>query len=460
MEFEKFNTNFYESKQDIKRFLELKMKQKLLTADITFLKLCQGKKVCPKFVWKTVRFNGNTASRLAAEKKVIQLEINQHFDKIRKLDLILYELNLKLKKHLGEILFRNLEENHWPILCKHFQRKKSNLKKKFKNLCNNSKVNNKKKVDTNNNNVVNLSKEKFTDDEMKILNKGLKTGISYSNKIEDYIGDVELIVQNLGEFDQQVVRKQCEDVIKDMKVNKKHNSGQNSKLASSLRNKDIVITKADKGNTVVVLDSSDYKARMENLLQGENFTEIKKSPVGTNTKKFKETLGKIGHIMKKDVKFKLYPRNPKLPTLKGLPKIHKEGKKMRPIINNIGSVTYKLAKWLVTQFQSFDKFETHNIRNSLDLVEKIRDVQLSDKDKLVSFDVVNLFPSVPKQQILKLLIKWLQEIGLKEEEIEEYRMLTELCLNETCFYVSIFQVSPFTSHQWWLLGYLYGGSLN
>ena len=102
---------------------------------------------------------------------------------------------------------------------------------------------------------------------------------------------------------------------------------------------------------------------------------------------------------------------------------------MRPIINNIGSVTYKLAKWLVTQFQPFDNFETHNIRNSLDLVEKIRDIQLSDKDKLVSFDVVNLFPSVPKQQILKLLIKWLQEIGMKEEEIEENRMLTELCLN-------------------------------
>ena len=31
---------------------------------------------------------------------------------------------------------------------------------------------------------------------------------------------------------------------------------------------------------------------------------------------------------------------------------------VRPIINNIGSVTYKLAKRLVTQFQSLESFKT------------------------------------------------------------------------------------------------------
>ena len=95
---------------------------------------------------------------------------------------------------------------------------------------------------------------------------------------------------------------------------------------------------------------------------------------------------------------------------------------MRPIINNIGSVTYKLAKWLVSQFQS-----SHNIKNSLELIDKIKNVQLSDNDKLVSFDVVNLFPCVPKNT------KWLQEIGVEEDKIEEYKTLTELCLNETFF---------------------------
>ena len=56
----------------------------------------------------------------------------------------------------------------------------------------------------------------------------------------------------------------------------------------------------------------------------------------------------------------------------------------------------------------------------MELIDKIKNVQLSDNDKLVSFDVVNLFPSVPKQQILKGLTKWLQEIGIEEDKIEEY----------------------------------------
>ena len=124
------------------------------------------------------------------------------------------------------------------------------------------------------NNVVNLSKEKFSEEEMKILNKGLKTGINCSNKIEDYIGDIEMIVQNLWELDQHLVRKQCEEVISNIKENK-YKSGQNSKLIS-LINKDIVVTKTDKGNTVVILDTLEYKSRMHNLL-GENFTKIKKN---------------------------------------------------------------------------------------------------------------------------------------------------------------------------------------
>ena len=57
-------------------------------------------------------------------------------------------------------------------------------------------------------------------------------------------------------------------------------------------NEDIVITKADKGNTVVILDTSEYKSRMHNLLERENFTKIDKKPIrnkyniiqGNNTK--------------------------------------------------------------------------------------------------------------------------------------------------------------------------------
>ena len=45
-------------------------------------------------------------------------------------------------------------------------------------------------------------------------------------------------------------------------------------------------------------------------------------------------------------KKKLIPRNDILPRIYGLPKIHKIGVPLRPIVNTIGSPTYLLVKFL------------------------------------------------------------------------------------------------------------------
>ena len=54
--------------------------------------------------------------------------------------------------------------------------------------------------------------------------------------------------------------------------------------------------------------------------------------------------------------------NPVVPRLYGLPKIHKPGNKMRPIVNNINAPTYKLLKWLTSKFHALPIFETRNIK--------------------------------------------------------------------------------------------------
>jgi hypothetical protein len=64
---------------------------------------------------------------------------------------------------------------------------------------------------------------------------------------------------------------------------------------------------------------------------------------------------------------------------------------MRPIINNINSPTYKLARWLLLKYNSLKKFKSSSIKNSIDLVDKIKNMDLNIEDRLVSFDVEALF---------------------------------------------------------------------
>lgn len=68
--------------------------------------------------------------------------------------------------------------------------------------------------------------------------------------------------------------------------------------------------------------------------------------------------------------WKLSVPNPKLPRLYGLPKIHKVGKKMRPIVSNIDAPTYKLSKWVVESFKSYHQPIGLYVKNSFDFGEK------------------------------------------------------------------------------------------
>ena len=62
----------------------------------------------------------------------------------------------------------------------------------------------------------------------------------------------------------------------------------------------------------------------------------------------------------------------------------------------------KLARWLSIKYNSLQKFESASIKN---LIDKIKNVDLNSEDRLVSFDVEALFPSIPVEKLMKYLEK-------------------------------------------------------
>ena len=97
----------------------------------------------------------------------------------------------------------------------------------------------------------------------------------------------------------------------------------------------------------------------------------------------------------------------------GLPKTHKEGSPLRPIISNVGSVTYKLSKWLADLFApAVGKSSDSHIKNSQDFCEKVKGLTIPQGSRLVSFDVDSLFTMVPVKETIKYLEEILPTLNL------------------------------------------------
>lgn len=115
------------------------------------------------------------------------------------------------------------------------------------------------------------------------------------------------------------------------------------------KNKDIVILKADKGNATVVMNRTDYDQKMQNMLQDANtYRLLPKDPAKSTETKMKTLLSGMKEKITQVTYKNIMVTDGITPTLYGIPKIHKEGTPMRPIVSYIGSPTYQLSKYLVS----------------------------------------------------------------------------------------------------------------
>ena len=82
----------------------------------------------------------------------------------------------------------------------------------------------------------------------------------------------------------------------------------------------------------------------EHLTTTGSYKKLESNPISKVIKEVKKAIksSNLDETMKK----RLTPSCLITPRIYGLPKIHKEGVPMRPIVNTIGSPTYELAKYV------------------------------------------------------------------------------------------------------------------
>lgn len=125
--------------------------------------------------------------------------------------------------------------------------------------------------------------------------------------------------------------------------------------------------KADKGNKLVILSKEDYNSRVIDLINECNYKKLTRSPLPSMVRQSDKLGQKIGCVFAPRHTRQLLVSSPTVALLYCLPKIHKEGNKMRPIVSSINTPTYLVAKWLVNEMRRLTPIKSRSVKNSFDL---------------------------------------------------------------------------------------------
>jgi hypothetical protein len=138
------------------------------------------------------------------------------------------------------------------------------------------------------------------------------------------------------------------------------------------------------------MNKADYNNKMkEHLTTTGSYKKLSSNPISKVIKEVKKVIkdSNLDEMTKK----RLTPSCLITPRIYGLPKIHKEGVPLRPIVNTIGSPTYELTKYVAKILGPLVGNTDSYIKDSSDFVKLIKEEKVEPKDMLISFDVVSLF---------------------------------------------------------------------
>ena len=129
-------------------------------------------------------------------------------------------------------------------------------------------------------------------------------------------------------------------------------------INSLRKNDDIIVTKLDKGSGVVLLNKGDYVDKMNKILDDPSKFERPTSVSSNdNTASIESRLQKRlldfvkADLMPKWIYDAIRPIGSQRPRMYGLPKTHKEGIPLSPILSMTSLSHHKLGKWLADLLQ-------------------------------------------------------------------------------------------------------------
>ena len=188
----------------------------------------------------------------------------------------------------------------------------------------------------------------------------------------------------------------------------------------------------------------DYVEKCETMLRNKQFVQLDHDP----TVKFESKVQRKLRDLKNNKRFteqeynKIYPSSSRPGRFYATAKRHKVPENstyvrklpLRPIVSNIGTATYGISKYLAKLLHPLSVFD-YTINSTQDFVNKIRDEEVPQGYKLVSFDVTSLFTNVPLDDTINVILRKIYKDRLVKTKFKraEMKEVLELCTKELHF---------------------------
>jgi len=148
---------------------------------------------------------------------------------------------------------------------------------------------------------------RFSNGDAALLQKGLKYNLHSKPKnwIQNLALEAETAITLLPSSEQNVYRKLVADHIgKLQQQNPSHKPHPETKLIKSIQAKlqetNATITRANKGNSIVILPTNDYKIKIEKFISDNNFHTVTTGPTNTFQTRVRNTVKQSKTLIPKD----------------------------------------------------------------------------------------------------------------------------------------------------------------
>lgn len=208
-------------------------------------------------------------------------------------------------------------------------------------------------------------------------------------------------------------------------------------------NKDIFATRSDKGGHTVVIDLDKYENALHLMLSDtESYEIIDENPLEALIEKEKKIMKYLRTNLKtknlEKSKITYEPNTKQLPKFYGLPKVHKEQLALRPITAMQMAPGFNTGK-IVNEILSkiFPRSHIH-VRDSYDMVDFCDSLIINEEHELVSFDVVKMYTSIPRQLVKEIVLKkqdkFLSDFGIATKNLHT---IIDFLLNDCTIFTAL-----------------------
>ena len=256
--------------------------------------------------------------------------------------------------------------------------------------------------------IYNISSKSLNEPQTNVLQRSL--AFNPSQSAPDYVDFVVAIESGARLFGHETaeaasLRSNGTRLMRQFRPAPPNVTPEERRVIKDIRDDDsISVHPADKGRATVVMDKADYHQKMESLFSDEaTYTRLTEDPTQDYRNAILEKLRPMQSYLPSSIYYRLFPTTTNPPLAFGQPKVHKTGYPLRPIVSARNTIFSGITKELARLLQPLVGHTSHHLRDSVDLVEKLKRVTIPPNYSLVSFDLISMFTTIPQEPTIAIV---------------------------------------------------------